>query len=168
MNVMEAIQTRRSVRKYTDRPVEKETLDQILEAARLSPSATNGQNWRFIAVTDQAVLQKLYAASFEQPFVAEAPCAIVACATANRVMACGQPTATVDVSIAMSYMILAAHELGLGTCWLGRFQADLVREAIGAPEDVTVVALTPLGYPGEETMARPRKAFDEVVGYDQY
>ena len=168
MNVMDAIRTRRSIRKYTDKPVEKEKLDLVLEAARISPSASNGQNWRFIGVTDKDVLAKLYEASFEQPSVKQAPCALVACATANRIMDCGQPTSTVDVSIAMSYMILEARELGLGTCWLGHFKEDVVKQALGIPDGVTVVAFTPLGYPAEQPEAKPRKPAEEIIGYDKY
>ena len=168
MNVMEAIKTRRSIRKYADKPVEDEKLNLVLEAARISPSAANAQNWRFIAVTDKDVLAKLYVASHEQQSVKEAPCMLVACATGNRVMACGQPTSSVDLSIAMSYMILEAHELGLGTCWLGHFKEDEVKLALDIPEDVAVVAITPLGYPAEQPEARPRKSAEEVIGYDKY
>ena len=96
MNVMEAIATRRSIRKYCDRPIEEEKLNLVLEAARLSPSSANSQNWQFIVVRDKEKIQKLMEAADGQPSVGEAPCAIVACATKSRVMDCGQPTDTVD------------------------------------------------------------------------
>lgn len=168
MDVMEALRTRRSIRKYTDKPVEQEKLDLILEAARISPSASNQQNWRFIAVTDKDKLARLYEASFEQPAVQQAPCALVVCASQNRFMDCGQPTTTVDGSIAMSYMILEAHELGLGTCWLGHFKADIVKDTLGIPDDVDVIAFTPLGYPAVSPSARPRKTAEEVIRYNSY
>jgi nitroreductase len=168
MNVSEAIRTRRSVRHYDPREVEQEKLDLVLEAARLSPSAANQQQWKFILVRDKELLEKLYIASENQPSVKEAPAAIVVCATGNRVMTCGQPTETVDPSIATSYLILQAHELGLGTCWLGRFHAEQVKDALAIPEDVTVVAVTPIGYPAEEPPARPRKTAAEVISYDKY
>jgi nitroreductase len=154
---MEAIRSRRSVRSYSDRPVEEEKLLRVLEAARLSPSATNAQNWRFILVRDKEKLRKLTAAADDQPFVGEAPAAIVACATDRRIMDCGQPTDTVDCSIAMAYMILEAHELGLGTCWLGHFFEDQVKEALDIPEEVRVVVFAPIGYPAEQPEPRPRK-----------
>jgi nitroreductase len=168
MEVMEAIKTRRSVRKYSNKPIEEEKLKLVLEAARLSPSSTNGQNWHFIVVRDKEKLQKLMEAADGQPSVGEAPCAIVACGTKQRIMDCGQPTDTVDCSIAMSYMLLEAHTLGLGTCWLGHFYADKVKKALHIPEDVSVVAFTPLGYPAEEPEVRPRKELKEIVSYDRY
>ncbi|MDR0917331.1 MAG: nitroreductase family protein [Oscillospiraceae bacterium] len=168
MTVAEAIATRRSVRKYDSRPVDETLLREVLEAARISPSAANGQNWRFILVRDPAILAKLAVAADNQPSMIEAPAAIVALATASRDMSCGQPTSTVDCSIAMSYLILRAHELGLGTCWLGRFFADKVRDALAIPDDAVIVAMTPIGYPAETPDARPRKAFDEVVSFDKY
>ncbi len=68
----------------------------------------------------------------------------------------------------MAYMILEAHELGLGTCWLGHFFEDKVKEALDIPEDVRVIVFTPIGYPAEQPEPRPRKSFGEVVGYDKY
>ena len=168
MDVMDAIRGRRSIRKYSDKPIEDEKLELVLEAARLSPSSTNGQNWRFIVVTDKDKLQKLMDAADGQPSVGEAPCAIVVCGTKRRLMDCGQPTDTVDCSIALSYMMLEAHTLGLGTCWLGHFYADKVKKALHIPEDVSVIAFTPLGYPAEEPEARPRKEMKEIVSYDKF
>jgi nitroreductase len=168
MDVFEAIATRRSVRKYSGRPVEEEKLRRILEAGRLAPSSTNGQNWRFIVVRDREKINQLMEAADGQPFVGEAPCALVVCGTKRRIMDCGQPTDTVDCSIALSFMMLAAHELGLGTCWLGHFFADKVKKALSIPEDVSVVAFTPLGYPDEVPAKRPRKELSEIVGYDSF
>jgi nitroreductase len=168
MNVMEAIRTRRSVRKYDPRPVEEEKLSLVLDAARLSPSAANQQQWRFILIRDRDIVAKLYEASDRQPSMQDAPAVIVACATGSRDMTCGQPTSSVDLSIATSYMILEAHELGLGTCWLGRFYADQVKAALGIPDEATVVAMTPIGYPAETPDARPRKTTEEIIGYDKF
>ncbi|MCL2408360.1 MAG: nitroreductase family protein [Oscillospiraceae bacterium] len=168
MDVMSAIKTRKSIRQYLPKPVEEDKLNLVLEAARLSPSARNDQNWHFIVVRDEQKKDLLFEASYEQPWVKQAPCAIVACATANRFMDCGQPTETVNLSIAMSYMILEAHELGLGTCWLGHFNSDKVKEALDIPKDVTVIGFTPLGYPAESPELRPRKELSEIVSYDTY
>lgn len=168
MDVMDAIKGRRSIRKYSGRAVEEEKLELILEAGRLAPSSTNGQNWQFIVVRDKDKLEKLMEAADGQPSVGEAPCAIVVCGTKRRLMDCGQPTDTVDCSIALSYMILEAHTLGLGTCWLGHFYADKVKKALHIPEDVSVVAFTPLGYPAETPDIRPRKEIKEIVSYDRF
>lgn len=168
MDVMDAIKGRRSVRNYSAKEIEEAKLNLVLEAGRLSPSAINAQNWHFILVRDQEKLQLLMEAANGQPHVGEAPAAIVACATSGRVMNCGQSTDTVDVSIAMSYMILEAYELGLGTCWLGNFSADKVKKVLEIPEDVTVIAMTPIGYPAVEPEQRGRKELNEIVSYEKY
>jgi len=168
MTVQEAILARRSIRKYSDRPVEPEKLKTVLEAARLAPSAKNEQNWLFIVVQDKEKLARLAEAAYGQKFVAEAPAAIIVCATSRRFMACGQPTDTMDCSIAMSFILLQAQELGLGTCWLGRFDADKVKKILNIPEEISVIAMTPLGYPAESPAARPRKAAEEVIRYESF
>jgi nitroreductase len=168
MDVMEAITGRHSIRKYSSRPIEEEKLNLVLEAARLAPSSANGQNWHFIVVRDKEKLRKLKEAADGQTAVGEAPCALIACGTQNRVMDCGQPTNTVDCSIAMAYMILEAYTLGLGTCWLGHFYADKVKQALQIPDDVSVIAFTPIGYPAEAAVVRPRKEIKEIVSYDIY
>lgn len=169
MDVLSAIQGRRSIRKYSSKPVEEEKLLKVLEAARLSPSAKNLQEWRFIVVKDLELREKLTNEAIKQPFVGEAPIILVCCGTeANGIMKCGQPRYTVDLSIATAYMILEAYEQGLGTCWLGSFDENKVKEILDIPEDVRVVSITPLGYPSESPAQRPRKELNEIVSYDKY
>jgi nitroreductase len=169
MDVSTAIRGRRSVRAYQDTDVEEDKLKKILEAARLSPSASNRQQWKFIVIKNRETRKKLAQAAFNQSFVAEAPVVIVACATeANAIMACGQPTHTVDLSIACAYMILQAYELGLGTCWIGAFKEDEVKKVLEIPESVRVVAMIPLGYPNEPPLQRPRKGLDQIVCFEKY
>lgn len=168
MDVMDAIRGRRSIRRYNDQPIEAEKLATVLEAARLAPSATNAQEWRFIAVLDKEKLRNLMEAAYDQKFVGEAPAAIVACGTKSRIMACNQPTDTVDVSIAMSFMVLEAYEQGLGTCWLGRFSEEKVKHILEIPDDVRVIAMTPIGYPDEEPSPRPRKSLNEVISFEKF
>jgi len=104
-----------------------------------------------------------------EPFVGQAPVFLVACGTDREgIMACGQYRYPIDLSIAMSFMILEAYELGLGTCWLGRFDEKQVKEILGIPEGVRVVAMTPLGYPAENPAPRPRKRLEEIVCYERY
>lgn len=168
MDVLSAIQGRRSIRKYSDKPVEKEKLMKVLEAARLSPSAKNMQEWKFIVVEDEEIREKLTEA-IGQPFVGEAPVILVGCGTdPEGVMKGGQPRYTVDLSIATSYMILEAYEQGLGTCWLGTYDEDRVKEVLNIPEKVRVVAITPLGYPNEIPSQKPRKELDEIISYNKY
>ena len=170
MDVWEAIQGRRSIRKYSARGVESEKINQILEAGRLAPSASNSQQWKFIAVTDADKLgQNMAQACGNQQFVAKAPAVLVVCATqANRMMTCGQPAETVDASIALSFMILEAWELGLGGCWLGHFYEDKVKALLGIPDAARVVAVAPLGYPAETPAPRPRKKAEEVISHNRY
>ncbi|MGZ7096057.1 MAG: nitroreductase family protein, partial [Methanobacterium sp.] len=119
MDVFEAISKRRSIRKYKNTSVEDEKIEMILEAARIAPSAANRQEWKFIVVKNKETREKLVEAANGQKFVEEAPVTIVACSTeSERVMPCGQYAYTVDLSIAVSFMILEATEQGLGTCWL--------------------------------------------------
>lgn len=169
MDVLSAIKGRRSIRKYKDIPVEEEKLHKVLEAARLSPSAKNLQNWKFIVVRNEETKKQLVDEAIKQPFVGQAPVILVCCGTETEsVMKCGQHRYTVDLSIATAYMILEAHEQGLGTCWLGRFDEEKVKEILGIPEDVRVVSITPLGYPDETPSPRPRKPLEEIVCYDKY
>jgi len=169
MNVMECIKARRSVRSFEDKEVEEEKLAQVLEAARLAPSARNLQEWKFIVVRDAKLRQQLAEAACGQGFVGEAPVVIVACAVeSGHIMTCGHPSHLIDIAIAVDHMTLAARELGLGTCWIGAFHQDKVRRALGIPASVQVVQLLPLGYPAAWPEARPRKGLDDIVCYDRW
>ena len=169
MDVFTALGQRRSVRAYKDADVEEDKLKKVLEAAMLSPSANNRQEWKFIVVKNKETRKKLTAAALGQSFVGEAPVVIVACATeSNSIMECGQPTYTVDVSIACAYMILQAYELGLGTCWIGDFKEDSVKRTLMIPKHVRVVAMTPLGYPAGPPSEKSRKNLDQIVCFEKY
>jgi nitroreductase len=169
MSVTTAISKRRSIRAYKDTPVEEEKLQLVLEAARLSPSARNRQEWKFVVVRDRETLSRLVEVAPSGQFLIQAPITIVVCATEREyVMTCGQPAGTVDCSIALAYLILQAHELGLGTCWLGGYSEEAVKEILGIPAEARIVAITPLGYPAEAPEAKPRKPLSEIVAYDRY
>jgi nitroreductase len=169
MELMEAIKRRRSVRSYQDKAVEEEKLLRVLEAGRLAPSAKNMQDWRFIVVKDPGLRLKLAEAAKNQAFVGQAPVVIVACGTSDYVMTCGQLTYPIDVSIAVDHMTLAAVEEGLGTCWIGAFYEEKVKEILEIPQSIRVVALLPLGYPAQPpSKATPRKNLKEIVAYDKW
>ena len=169
MDVSTAMSQRSSVRAYKTTNVEEDKLKKVLEAARLSPSASNRQEWKFIVVKNKETKKKLAKAAFGQSFIGEAPVVIVACGTESKsVMGCGQPTHTVDVSIACAYMILQAYEIGLGTCWIGAFKEDETKKILNIPEHVRVVAMTPLGYPDEPSSKRSRKRLDQIVCFEKY
>ena len=169
MDVFAAISQRSSVRAYKPNDVEEDKIKKVLEAARLSPSASNRQDWKFIVVKSKETKKKLAKAAFGQSFIGEAPVVIVACGTETKtLMACGQPTHTVDVSIACAFMILQAYELGLGTCWIGAFNEGESKKILNIPEHVRVVAVIPLGYPNQPTSKKIRKNLDQIVCLEKY
>lgn len=171
MDIMEAIKTRRSIRRYKPTPVPEDLLKTVLNAARLAPSANNAQPWRIIVVRDEDIKVRLVAGAHGQKFLAEAPVVLVACGVPDEAF----PTVggymsshVMDVSIALDHLTLAAHSIGLGTCWVAWFKEDKVREALGIPEDVRVVAMTPLGYPDESPERTPRRNLEELVLRERY
>ena len=169
MNVLEAIQSRQSIRSYMDKSVEGEKLNQILEAARLAPSANNRQEWRFVVVQDQETRHLLSIAAEGQGFVAEAPVVIACCSVeSEHIMRCGHPAYAIDVAIAIEHMALAAAAMGLGTCWIGAFSEDRVREILGIPKSVRVVELLALGYPKTIPNARSCKSLNEIVFHEKW
>ncbi len=167
MDVFEAIKSRRSIRRYADKDVEEKKLRQVLEAGRLAPSARNMQEWKFVAVRDPELRRQLVDAASGQGFVGQAPVVIVACAVQHdHVMSCGHPSHLIDVAIAIDHIALAARELGLGTCWVGAFDQQKVRDILGIPDSVEVIELLPLGYPTEWPMGGSRKPFEDAVCFD--
>jgi nitroreductase len=168
MDVFEAIKGRRSIRAYSSKEVEDDKLKKVLDAGRLAPSAANMQDWKFIVVKDESTRKKLAQAAGGQKFVGTAPVVLVGCGTAQKEMTCDQFTYPIDVSIALSFMFLEAHELGLGTCWLGNFYENEVKKVLNIPEHIRVVAMTPLGYPSEEPEPRPRKELNEFASFETY
>jgi len=170
MEVMEAIRLRKSVRAWADRPVEDGKLNAVLEAARLAPSASNRQEWRFVVVRDAGTRGKLAQAACDQAFVGEAPVVIACCAqTDAHRMSCGQECYPIDVAIAIDHMTLAAVELGLGTCWIGAFHEAQVKDILGIPEDVRVVEILPLGYPADASLKEKRRMpLGELVHWDRW
>ncbi len=167
--VLEAIKKRQSVRSYQDKEIPEEILQQILEAGRLAPSASNRQGWKFIVVKDENLRKKLVPACKNQKFVGEAPIVIAGCGTnPDYIMTNGEHTYSIDLAIALDHMSLEATSLGLGTCWIGSFYQDQVKEILGVPESVRVVNLLTLGYPKELGTKTERKPLSEIICYDKY
>ncbi|MEA1940573.1 MAG: nitroreductase family protein [Candidatus Caldatribacteriota bacterium] len=167
--VLEAIKKRQSVRSYQDKEIPEDVLQQILEAGRLAPSAKNGQPWKFIVVKDKKLREKLVPACKNQNFVGEASVVIVGCATnPNYKMGNGEYSYTIDLAIALDHMSLEAASSGLGTCWIGAFYQDKVKEVLEIPEDISVVTLMTLGFPQALDTKKGRKDLSEIVCYDKY
>jgi len=159
-----AIMQRRSIRKYATRAISDEDLRTILEAGRQAPSAANRQPWHFIVVQGENQKRRLAEACSGQTWIADAA-AIIAGLGKPGVSEKWYP---VDVAIAMENMILAATALGYGTCWIGAFEEGKVRSVLGVPEEVSVVALTPVGVPAEKPDRRPRMPMEEFASADSY
>ena len=168
MKVSEAIAKRYSCRSYEDRPIEREKLDEILEAARLAPSARNLQDWRFVVVTEREVCKKLARAATFQLFVGKAAAIIVACSNSDHVMRCGQKVSAIDVSIALEHICLQATELGLGTCWIGSFDIENVRKILGIPDDINIIELMAVGYPADVAKQPNRLTMEEIICYNKW
>ena len=171
MDLMEAIKTRRSIRKFRETPVPENLLKEVLNAARLAPSADNAQPWKIIVVRDEQMKQKVTQASNGQKFLVQAPVVLVVCGIpeeAFQTVGGYMSSHVIDASIALDHITLAAHSLGLGTCWVAWFKEEKVKDILGIPEDVRVVALTPLGYPDESPERPSRKNLEELIAYDKY
>ena len=170
MDVFEAIKKRKSVRSYFDKPVEEEKLLKILEAARLAPSASNRQEWRFVIVRDKAKRAELSKAAKGQKFLEDAPIVIACLAMSDdHVMTCGQLCYPIDVAIAIDHMTLAAVSLGLGTCWIGAFHEEEVRKILDIPSEIKIVELLCLGYSkDEQSNKKERLAIEKIVFFEKW
>jgi len=154
----DVIKTRRSIRKYKGTPVPRESLMKILEAARIAPSAGHRQPWHFVVVEDKETIEKLAGRS---KWAAEAPAMIVGLADPVASPSWSQN----DLGIALEHIVLTATSLGLGTCWMGQSKRDAeVKEILGIPDELKVIALTPLGEPA----SKERKGLDEIVSWGVY
>jgi nitroreductase len=167
MNFSELIQKRYSVRAYKPDAVEEEKLQQVLEAARLAPTAANRQPFQLIVIPTagrEAELRRIY----DREWFTRAPLVICACALPAKgwTRMDGKGYTDVDVTIAMDHLILAATDLGLGTCWIAAFDPDAAREVLALPEGMEPIVFTPLGYPADELRPKERKPLSELVRYE--
>lgn len=161
MEFMDVVRRRRSVRRYKPEPVPEAVLEQVLEAARLAPSGSHLQPWRFIVVKDPKTKRKLGVSSW----AAEAAIVMVGCTDPEI----ASRWHVVDLTIAFEHIVLAATNFGLGTCWIGRLGFDeTIKEVLGVPDHMKVVAVTPLGYPDETPTPKTRKSLSEIVHYEKF
>ncbi len=187
LTVMEAIQKRRSIRKFKPDPVPDEVINQILEAARLAPSATNRQPWRFQVIKDPALKEKIFnEATFSMRHVLEAP-VVIACGSEMLTFIKGHkmappgseyfgansedweelkqfiPDAHMSTAIGITHLILTATALGLGTCWVQRIRYGQLAKILGWPRHIIPLVLIPVGYPDEDPTPRPRQPIENIV-----
>ena len=186
MEVLEAIQSRRSIRRYQDTPVDEKTVAAVLEAARWAPSWANTQCWKFIVVREAGIRNKLADILIPIPNAGDknpaekavrmAPVLIVACAEkgksgfydGNPLTDKGDYWFMFDVALAMQNLTLQAHVLGLGTVHVGSFDAGKAAEIMGVPDGFSVVEMVPLGYPDQQPKPRPRKEPAEIIYYETW
>jgi nitroreductase len=162
----ELLRLRHSVRAYEDRPVPRDHLRALCEAARSAPSACNSQTWRFVIVQDRAVIDRICDEAMlpviRNRFIRQAPILVVGGSqldiVANRIGSgvTGIEYYQIDLGIAMEHMVLKATELGLGTCWIGWFREKKVKEILHIPRNVRLSALLTVGYPREPMAGSPR------------
>lgn len=173
MDIFQVIRDRRSIRKYKDIPVEREKIEQVLDAARLAPSWKNMQCWRFLVLTDAdrrtAVLGAFPDDNPGKKAIATAPVLIVVCADpAESDVENGIEYFVADTAIAFEHACLAAHALGLGTCWMGWYDESMIKGVLGIPAHIRIVGITPLGYPDQEPKPRPRKELGEIAFFNEW
>ncbi len=173
MDIFQVFRDRRSIRKYKDTPVEREKIEQILNAARLAPSWKNMQCWRFLVLTDPARKAAVLSAFADdnpgKKAIAQAPVTVVVCANPLESDFSHEIEYFIaDAAIAFEHICLAAHAVGLGTCWMGLFDETEMKAGLGIPETMRIVGVTPLGYPDQEPKPRPRKELGEIVFFDEW
>jgi nitroreductase len=167
MEFLELAKKRYSVRAYKPTPIEYDKLEKVLEAARVAPTAANRQPFKLIVIQTQDREEELLRI-YNQPWFVEAPIVICACGIPSQswIRQDGKNYCDVDVTIAMDHLILAATELGLGTCWIGAFNPEEARKVLKLPDDEEPIVFTPLGYPNDQPGDIIRKPIEELVRYD--
>jgi nitroreductase len=171
MDVFEAVQKRRSVRAYLPNPVPRDSLERILEAGRLAPSASNLQPWHFIVVTNPQKRKELSAGRWAR-FLTQSPVVIVGCGN----MKVSPKWCVVDTTIALENMVLVATGEGIGTCWIGSFDEARVKSILKIPEGFCVVAMLTVGYPRKKQnlstkaiqFIKRRKKVGKIVSVEEF
>jgi nitroreductase len=161
--VLEFLKKRRSSRAYTEQPVAREVLEDIVDFGRLAATAMNDQPWEFVIVTDKAILRRLPEMTGHAQFIATA----AAC-----ILVISKPTGHYleDGSAASEHILLAAHAHGLGACWVAgekEAYADAIRQLAGAPEGYRLICLIPVGYPAESPEMEKR-SLQDVLHWETY
>ncbi len=161
--LLSLMRSRRSIRKYEDRPVPGDLLETVLEAARWAPSASNRQPWHFVVVQDPALRRQIAPLAgtyvIRWAHVERAPLLVALCGQADS------PDLHTDVALAGMQLMLQAQALGLGTCWIGAIERGPISKLLQLPPDMHLVALITLGFPAEDPAPTPRKPLAELVHY---
>ncbi|RPJ80338.1 MAG: nitroreductase [Acidobacteria bacterium] len=167
MHFSELLTCRYSVRAYRPDPVPQELLEKVLFAARMAPTAANRQPFQVIVIHTagrENDLKHIY----HREWFRQAPLTLCVCGLPDKawVRGDGWNSYETDASIVMDHMLLAAADLGLGTCWIANFSPAAAREVLRLPEGVTPLAFTPLGFPADQPSPKERKPLAELVRYE--
>lgn len=165
MSLVDLILKRRSVRRYAKKRVAEEVLSKVLEAGRQAPSADNVQPWHFIVLKDSSIREKMSRGRYNS-FVKDSAFTIVGCGYVGDVD--GRRWSTIDTTIALQNMVIAAWVQGVGSCWIGDFQEEEAKKLLGIPEDWKIVALVSFGYPTDQPRERQKKPLEEIIGYNKF
>jgi nitroreductase len=170
MEFIDLINKRKSIRKFTEKPVEKEKLDKILEIINKSPSAKNQQSYEIYVVKNKDLQKKMYEKNPRQPFLFEASYILVFCGNLERAEASsGERGLTLyainDVSIACTYAHLATYELGLASVWVGAFNEEFISNLLDLPKYLRPMAMLPIGYAAENPDPKPRRNLKDFVRF---
>lgn len=172
MDTIECIKTRRSIRKYHATPIGEDVITKMMEAAIHAPSSGNTQDWEFIVVRNQTAKKKLADACYGQRIVEEAPALIVVCSDSKRVSEYGERGKNLysiqNAAAAAQNIMLAAWDLGIGSCWIGTFDEIGVANAIILPSHVRPLVIITLGYPDEKPNPPKRWSLKQVVRWERY
>jgi nitroreductase len=173
MEFYDVVNTRRSVRSYKPDEISEDVLGRVLDAARVAPSGSNRQPWKYVLVKSPELRKKIATLCGDQPWIAEAPIVVVACGSDikyDRGGYMGEMSFLIDSAIGLTHLILAARAEGLGTCWIGLFDNEAIKELLDVPLGWNVAAVTPLGYPKEPKWTQPgkRKTIEEMVTVDEW
>ena len=169
MDFQELISKRYSVRSYKSDPVPEDKLQMVLDAARLAPTAHNYQPFQLIVLHTAGRAEELKRI-YERDWLSQAPVIVVVCAVYEGawLRMDNKNYAEVDATIAMDHLILAATDLGLGTCWIAAFNPQELRALLKLPEGVEPIALTPIGYAANQQKANNRKPLPQLVRYEHW
>ncbi|MGI9038130.1 MAG: nitroreductase family protein [Gemmatimonadota bacterium] len=167
--VFQLLRNRQSVQAYADRPVPPNSLARILDCGRYAPSVREAQPWRFVIVQDAMTRYQLAREAFNHALVRSAPVVIVACARVHSLVSGnGRPSHPVDVTAGVQSMALAAADLGLAAAWITAYRESGIREALGIPSDVPVVALLTIGYADGFSSLAERRTEDDVIAWERW
>lgn len=169
MDVIDVISNRYSVRRYKPDPIEDEKLSAILNSARMAPTACNRQPFKIILVHSRSREEELLSI-YSSPWFVQAPFVLCVCGLPDTawVRKDGKSYMYVDLAIVMDHIVLAATDLGLGTCIIAAFNEFNARKVLSLPQDVEPVLFTPLGYPAEPPRTKERKELVDLVDYEHW